>query len=361
MRNGGDVIVFDALWPFLNIGQLHLMSQTCRRAKSELRNKAQPRVRINNLEDGLSLMRSFLKVKLIIRNQVYGTIPCSPERLSKLTRVSELSFRCLADEPLELNVYSIRDLINLEWLEMHRYVFEGGDLIFLTKLTHLSLFSNPIRGAALPLMANLTWLDIADCGYVDDDSLRNFPNLIHLGIGWEDNIITNKGLLHFPGLRSLDVFGNEHVTSAGILTLTRLQILRVGSPQVDGSFSRLTSLTKLEIFGSSHQITESDIENMLGLEALVFDYNELITSNPVAKLVSLRELTLKSTMRDIFDLRALGSLSKLQRLVLWNTDITFENVRCLQDLTSLDVRGNSGFEGVNLFEHFPKLRTLEKN
>ncbi|AYV82881.1 MAG: hypothetical protein Hyperionvirus3_27 [Hyperionvirus sp.] len=77
----------------------------------------------------------------------------------------------------------------------------------------------------------ITSLNISDCSHVDDDSLKKFPNLIHLAIGSDDigmgtSIITDKGLLHVPRLRSLDVNGNEHVTAAGILTLTCLQILR---------------------------------------------------------------------------------------------------------------------------------------
>ncbi|AYV81579.1 MAG: hypothetical protein Harvfovirus42_9, partial [Harvfovirus sp.] len=68
-------------------------------------------------------------------------------------------------------------------------------------------------------MTNLTLLDITNCSYVDDDSLRNFPNLSHLRIGWCGSIISDKGLSHVPKLRSLYVDGNKYVTGEGILTL----------------------------------------------------------------------------------------------------------------------------------------------
>lgn len=337
------------------------MSQTCRRAKYELRNKAQPSVRINNLAMGLSLMGLFLKVKLILRDARLGILTISNEDLSKLTRLTELSFPCFGQGNGQDKPCSIKRLINLEWLQINQYPFDCDDLKFLTKLTHLSVFSNPIRGSSFTLMTNLTSLNISNCCFVTDDSLRNFPNLIHLKIGWDTSIISDRGLLHVPKLQSLDVNGNKHVTAAGILTLTCLQFLQVGnSPQIDGSFSKLTSLKKLELLNSENHVTDSAIENMLGLESLLLYNNEIITSKAVAKLTSLRELILDNIKGDIFDMTILSSVSKLQILKLRSTGMTFENVRCLQNLTSLDVVGEmGGFDTVNLFELFPKLRSAK--
>lgn len=198
--------------------------------------------------------------------------------LLQLTRLQSLNVGCSAK--LDPDVMS-----QMTWLTTLKLNYPGdrvtgAHLLPLTNLRRLSL--RHCLGIADRQLCQMTWLthiDVADCDWLEPDTIACLTRL-----------------------ESLDISSSD-AADVVLSPLTNLTALNIGSQRLrvtDRSVSRLTRLRTL-ILDVNTEITDACLSCLVGLERLSLQNNECITRASLGKLTRLTELDVTGVDDDLAD------------------------------------------------------------
>lgn len=256
-------IQFHVFCKYLNIDELICALRINKTIMKQICNSASPEVEIEEVADGLLLMRIFPRVQLVL-NLIWDRI---------ITDI-KLSY-----------------LINLTKLELSsdNLITDNG-LKNLNKLRSLSLNGNhDITPKGITHLVGLRELDIRNNDKIDDSCLSFFPDLLRLKVN--STMVTDMGFRNLSFLQYLSI-SRTVITGTCFASTPDLRELRIVRNEFI-SDSVMIHLTKLEILAIADckKVTNNGIHFLVNLKEFWFDesdgYNDA-TVEPLLKLKLVR-------------------------------------------------------------------------
>ncbi|MFX1478500.1 MAG: tetratricopeptide repeat protein [Promethearchaeota archaeon] len=256
----------------------------------------------------------------------YNTKVTDINPLDSLTNLEELNFK-------QTDISDIKPLLSLKKLKKLDFsntkVFDISPISSLTALQEISL-GGKFKLSDLSVLAsllNLKKLDLADAIVTD--------------LSW----IASLSQIEF-----LDLSNTQVSDISPLKSLRNLKTLNLCNTLVSDiePLKQLTNLRRLYL--DKTKVSNIEIlSHLKSLESLRLLNTKVTDINPLASLTNLEELWIgrRSDLLSedqVFNLESLETLSRLKKLVLWDSDSNKEPLTSLSNLKSLTLFGASKFE-----------------
>ncbi len=236
--------------------------------------------------------------------------------LAKFTKLKHLD---LSYNERIKNVYSLLDLIQLEYLDLSsNKITNFNCLKKLKNLTILKMKSNKITEVSKGLeFENLIYLDLSSNNINDkiSDPINKFNKLITLHLGFNEiktlKINQNNSNLKELGLRYNMISDLTHFELPFTLEELDLSYNKIQRFNLKGNFSNLTSLilnnNQIEYFEQSSPI-------LANLRYLNLNFNRVKNIDWLNQYINLQKLQLE--VNEIEEIDSLSNLTQIQNIIL---------------------------------------------
>lgn len=188
----------------------------------------------------------------------------SNDALRQLTALTSLNMSGCA----QITDEGIRDLSQLQMLNMYRSRVTDAGLQRLTRLTHLYIgFNTRITDEGIQNLKSLQQLGMRQCMNITDAGIAHLTQLTRLDMASSN--LTDVGIAHLTQLTRLDMAKSKLVTDAGLQRLTRLTHLSMKfAVQITNEGIRTLTLLQHLNMESCAQITDEGVLNLKNLRTL---------------------------------------------------------------------------------------------
>ena len=210
-------------------------------------------------------------------------------------------------------------------------------LLGMTNLMHLEIRDDArIRDDFIGLLTQLTSLDLTGNNTITSGGLRPLTNLRRLCLDDQAGVTDFDG----PRLRHLSLVDNRAFYGEALVRLTGLHSLDLSHNRVftDHAISSLTTLQILYL-NSNRVISADGLRTLTGLTELNLTRDSVVTDDGLAPLTNLRSLNLSHN--PMISDAGLATLVNLEHLTLRHNDlITPDGLRPLTALRDLNISMN---------------------
>ncbi|KAL9656519.1 hypothetical protein ABK040_005281 [Willaertia magna] len=215
------------------------------------------------------------------------------EYIEGLTKLKHLKIFTYS---LSFNSYFLRNLINLETLDITLQDFDKEDLNLLINLKELSIsgldlnLSDDENNNCFNNLINLVKLNVNCLTTFTGKCLLNLTNLVKLFI--EGTPVKDQYLINLKNLKELNINYCKNIEGTCLQNMIGLQVLEASNTNLEDNYlKQLRSLISLDLYVSvCKHITGECLLKLTNLEELIINNNENINENYFFNLTNLKTL-----------------------------------------------------------------------
>ncbi|KAL9650739.1 hypothetical protein ABK040_001793 [Willaertia magna] len=252
--------------------------------------------------------------------------------IEKLTKLKKLK---LITYDLNLNTNFLRNLINLEILDVTLKDVDKEDFKYLTNLKELAIsgrdlnLSDEENNYCFDSLINLVKLNVNYITSFTGKCLLNFVNLVKLFIPGSQ--VKDEYLINLKNMKELNIKYCRNINGTGLQNMINLEILEAGDTNLEDQYlTQLCSLKSLDLYNCKN-VTGECLSNLNNLTELKIDRTN-IKNDFLLNLTNLKSLSVGSSLVGDEYLFNLNQLQFLNISYCKNITDNLENLINLQTL-----------------------------